>query len=147
MTIAGMEIWNANLVEMVWTAIGLIGLYFVRKQMKRTSEYIESTRKFNGKNLESHRELRLIAYGHFRNASFRLAKTLTIVFVGLIAMVIPNTTTAITPAGIVVTVGLFMIELLIVLPGMLDERQAELMEDDKRHEHIAGQQHRRRKTD
>ena len=145
--IASLAIWNASLIEMLWTSIGLVGLLFTRRQLRRSSQMIEATRKFNGRNLEQHRELRLIAYGHYRNAMFRLAKTCTILAIGALSMILPNTQTRITPTAVAVTVGLFMIELLIVLPGILDERQAQLMRDDKEHAAAAGRAFRRRSTD
>lgn len=145
--IAAFAVWNASLVEMLWTAIGLVGLHFVLKQVRRTSQYIESTREFNGHNLANYRELRLIAYGRFRNSIFRLAKTLTILLVGTLSMLIPNQRTEITPTGVAITIGLFVIELLIVVPGILDERQAQMMHDDKTHAVEAGRLLRRRSGD
>lgn len=147
--IAALAIWHASLVEMIWTTIGLVGLFFTRRQLHRTSQLIEATRKFNGHNLPQHRELRIIAYGHFRNAMFRLAKTLTLVVIGVFAMILPNTNRSdqVTPVGVAISIGFFMISLLIVIPGILDERQAELMADDRQHQVDAGDVQRRRATD
>lgn len=88
----------------------------------------------NGHNLSYYRQLRIIAYGYYRNDLFRLAKQLTIVVIGILAMIIPNThhTGNYNPEAVVVTLGLFTIALLLAIASMLDRRQREVLEDTEK---------------
>lgn len=128
MTLA-IQVWHASLTEMIWTTIGLVGFYFVRKQLVRSTRYIEATRKLNGENLRRASELRILAYGHFRNALFRTAKTLIVILLGFMFMLIPNDPGEPSLTGLIFTGWLFTMELLIIMPGILDDRQAEALED------------------
>lgn len=129
---ASLHLWNATIIEMVWTAIGAIGLYFGIRNARESKKNIVALQTMNGHNLKTYRVLRLLAYGHYRNDMFRMAKHSIILFVGLMAMISPpvdNTRHAVTPVGVIVAVGFFAIAVLLALASALDRRQREIMED------------------
>lgn len=89
----------------------------------------------NGRNLAQYRELRLIAYGHYRNDLLRFANHLTIVAIGAISMIIPNSgneTAHYDPAAVIVTVGFFTLSLLLTIASALDRRQREVLENSEK---------------
>lgn len=79
-----------------------------------------------------HREMQIIAYGHYRNNLFRFSKLLIIFMIGILAMILPPSkpgASQTSPTAIVITVGLFAIVVLLVMASALDQRQREVLED------------------
>jgi hypothetical protein len=115
---------------MVWTTIGLIGMNFGIRNIISSKRDIAALRKMNGHNVAKYQPMKIIAYGHYRNDMFRLAKHGTITMIGILSMIIPPTSAGtITPVGLVITVGLFTISIMLVMASALDRRQREVLED------------------
>jgi len=129
--IANLAIWHASLTEIMWFLIGVIGMYFGIGNVRASRQDMARMDKLNGRNLAAYKAMRVIAFGHFRNDCFRLAKHCMITLIGLIAMLLPPTNKAqpVTPTGLVITVGLFTISMLIVLASVFDKRQRDFLEE------------------
>lgn len=88
----------------------------------------------NGKTFAAYRSMRVIAYGHFRNDAFRMAKHTTITAIGVISMILPasnnQAATHISYTSVVITGGLFTISVLLVLASALDKKQRESLEEN-----------------
>lgn len=127
-------IWHATLIEMLWTLIGVIGMYFGVHNLSVSRADIKRLQEMNGNRLAAHDVMRVIAYGHFRNDTFRLAKHSTITMIGLFSMLLPpapGTSSHVTPAGATITAGFFTISILLVLASALDRKQREALEEMK----------------
>jgi hypothetical protein len=113
---------------MLWTLIGITGASFGVMNLRESLKDIHAIEALNGNRLPQHRVLSVIAYGHYRNDLFRLAKQVTIIVIGVIAMIIPpqNPKDPVTPVSLIVTGGLFTIAMLLVLASALDRRQREI---------------------
>jgi hypothetical protein len=138
--IAELAVWHASVLEMVWTLIGLIGMYFGISNLHWSNNDLRALKALNGGNVKRFTIMRVIAFGHWRNDLFRLMKQLTITVIGVIAMILPTPprqTTPITPVGVLITGGLFTISILIVMASVLDRRQREALEelDEREHDH------------
>lgn len=117
---------------MLWTLIGVTGGIFGIQNLKDSKKNIDALLALNGKNIEKYRPLRMLAYGHYRNDLFRLSKLFTITTVGVIAMLAPPVTKnaqPISPVGVAITVGFFLIAIQVLLASILDRRQREAMEN------------------
>lgn len=113
---------------MIWTVIGLIGMYFGWSNLKSSRADIEAIDEMNGNALKQHRVMRILAYGHYRNDLFRFSKHIVIAGVGILAMITPaspGTTASPTLTSLIVTGGFFTIAILIVIASALDKRQRE----------------------
>jgi hypothetical protein len=119
------------LIEIFWTVIGLIGMAASYENLRYSLDDLKALRAMNGHNMARHRDMRVIAYGHFRNDAIRFGQTLTITVVGVIAMCLPSTqqSSPVTPTGLIVTGGLFTLVLLTVLASVLDRMQRNAIEE------------------
>lgn len=130
--LAALEVWHASMIEIIWTALGLVGMAFGWSNLQSSKHDVEALRVMDGQNLAQYRVMRVIAFGHFRNDLFRFAKHITITAIGALSMVIPPASPkggAVTPTGVVVTGGLFTIVLLVIMSSVLDHRQREALLD------------------
>jgi uncharacterized membrane protein YuzA (DUF378 family) len=91
MIVAQLAVGNASLVEMIWTLIGLGGIYYNIYNLRDALGYTKALRKMNGKTLAAVRRMRVIAYGDFRNEVFRTAISSIFIVVGIAAMLSPPT--------------------------------------------------------
>lgn len=123
----GYLFWHTTLLEILWVAIGLVGLFFTVSNLRDINRNIEAVRKLNGNRLPHYDQMLIVAFGHYRNELFRVGKTVTIIALGVLTMGLRNASSGYTTAGVAVTIGFFMIALLIVLPSILDKRQRLLM--------------------
>lgn len=115
---------------MVWTLLGVVGLYFGVRNLRSSKRDIDALQKMNGHTFAQYQVMRVIAYGHYRNDLFRLAKHITILAIGVIAMILPNPqSTRVSYTGVAITGGLFTIVLLLILASALDRRQREALEE------------------
>jgi hypothetical protein len=121
MIVAQLAVGNASLVEMIWTLIGLGGIY------------TKALRKMNGKTLAAVRRMRVIAYGDFRNEVFRTAISSIFIVVGIAAMLSPPTsnTARVTATSVAITLGFFGIEMLMVIASALDRQQRRFLLRDE----------------
>lgn len=117
---------------MIWTALGVAGMWIGWRNLSDSRKDIEALAHANGeKNLQTFPIMRVIAYGHYRNDLFRFSKHVTITAIGVIAMTIPQVPNAdpVTPTGLVLTIGIFTIVMLILLASTLDRRQRDSITD------------------
>lgn len=123
--------WNASIVEIAWTLLGLVGGTIAWGNVRFSRRDIEALRVMNDRTIEMHRAMMIIAYGHYRNDLFRLCKHCVIFFIGLAAMATPPQLRSqpVSTVGVIITAGLFTISILLVLASTLDRRQREAMED------------------
>lgn len=125
------NIWHANLLEIIWTSIGLVGIYLTWGNQQSTRKELHALRRLNGGHLSKYGVMRVIAYGHYRNDLFRFSKCLVIVAVGFTACILPPPPTTpsgpATPVGVAITLGFFAIEVLVVLASALDARQRDYL--------------------
>ena len=112
--------------------MGAIGVYLGWGNLKESNKDVQALHKMNGNRLGRFRVMRVIAYGHYRNDLFRLAKHVTVLVIGVMACVLPKargTSNQLSPTSIVITVGLFTILLLIIMASALDRRQRDAVEE------------------
>lgn len=112
--------------------MGVIGVYFGYRNYrssKRDIYMLHEIRK--GGSVEHYRALRIIAFGHYRNDTLRLAKHSVVLAIGIISALLPNPSSRSTPTQIVVTVGLFVIIVLLILASALDRQQRENLEEQE----------------
>lgn len=132
MILGQVEIWHASLVELVWLLLGCVGVYFGWANLRDSKRDLDALHTLNGGNLAKYQIMQLIAYGHYRNNLFRLAKFCTVLAIGLIASVLPPTKPGSTNGpivGVVITGGLFTIVLLLVMSSILDRRQRDAIKE------------------
>lgn len=116
--------------------IGVVGMFLGRVNLKSSRRDIASLENQNGHSLEQYDQMRLLAFGHYRNDLFRMCKHTTITLIGVLACSFPSTTTQpVTPVGLVITFGLFIIAVFLVMASFLDRRQREAMEERFRNGH------------
>lgn len=128
-----LAVGNASLLEMLWTLFGLIGVVIGWSNLENSRHDIQALRDLNGHTLKAYTEMRIIAYGHYRNNLFRFSKHFVVLLIGVISMALPPTSFGhngkVTPTGIVITVGFFIIVVLMLMASALDQRQREALED------------------
>lgn len=128
-----LAVWNASILEILWTLFGSVGVVLGWKNLKSSRLDIQALHEINGHTLKTYSEMKIIAYGHYRNNLFRLAKHTIVLSIGLISMLLPpangNSAGKVTPIGVVITGGLFSIVLLLLMSSALDKRQREALND------------------
>lgn len=131
-TLATVQIGNASVIEIMWTLTGLVGIYITWSNLKDSRKYVTALRRMNGTNLKAMREMRIIAFGHYRNEVLRIALFGIIIAVGVAAMITPPATSnqKITPVSIAITIGLLAITAILVAASFLDRRQRDLMMEE-----------------
>jgi hypothetical protein len=120
--------WHtASLIEVLWTMAGLIGAYMTWGNLQDTRRYINAIRKRNGTKIG--KEVRIIAYGHYRNEIIRIISFVIITSVGAAAMLTPPAVPhqPVTPVSLVVTIGLLLLTALLVAASFMDRRQRDLL--------------------
>lgn len=122
---------TVSLVEIIWTLTGLFGAYFTWSNLNDSKKYVKAVSAMNGERLVLARELRIIAFGHYRNELLRLAMFAIIITIGIAAMLTPPAVAhqPVTPVAIAITMGLLGITALLVIASFLDRRQRDLMKD------------------
>lgn len=112
--------------------MGCVGTTIGWGNLKESKADLDALHKMNDDNLGRYRVMRVIAFGHYRNDLFRLAKHISVLAIGLLACVIPpmsSTQHGVTPTGIVITGGLFTIVLLLIMASALDRRQRDAIDE------------------
>lgn len=120
---------NASIIEMIWTAIGVVGVWYAQHNIRDARKYIVALEKLNGDKLPEHEQLSIIAFGHFRNEILRMAVFAVICMVGVLAMITPSASGSmhVSTTGLIVTFGLFTIGVLEIIKSALDKRQRQLL--------------------
>lgn len=147
MIASGLNVWHATILEIIWTLIGVFGVFMCSKNIQESNKSLDALRVMNGHTIARFTELRVIAFGRWRNDLFRMSKSVVITGVGIVACLAPPAspdTPSITPVGVAITVALFAIEILVVLASTLDNKQREmLMEFSLKNDHIEEVQHKK----
>jgi hypothetical protein len=133
MIVAQLAVGNASLVEMIWTVIGIGGIYYNIYNLRDALAYTKALRKMNGKTLAAVRRMRVIAYGDFRNEVFRTAISSIFIVVGIAAMISPppSASSRVTATSVAITLGFFGIEMLMVIASALDRQQRRFLLRDE----------------
>lgn len=118
---------TASLIELLWTLTGLVGIYLTWANLQDARQYITALEKVNGQ--KSSKEVKIIAFGHYRNELFRIMMFLVVTGIGVVAMLTPPAikNSPVTPVSIAITLGLFTLTALLVMASFLDKRQRELL--------------------
>ena len=115
---------SVAITEVIWTFIGLVGLVVTIKNLNDAygsrARYIELG--FNGAGL-------LLAAAHIRRESMRILIEASIAGIGIAAMLAPpaNPAQPVTALGVIVTMGLFIINAATTLDSILDRRIRKLL--------------------
>lgn len=128
LTLGGLQWGSASLIEATWTLTGLVGIYLTANNLRDARRYITAIgRAYEQVTVTD--EMRIIAFGHYRNELLRLWMFLVVCGIGIVAMITPpsNRHQPVTPVGIAITLGLFTITAALVLASFLDRRQRDLL--------------------
>lgn len=138
MIATGLVVWHATVLEIAWTVIGLVGVFVGYGNLSKSAFNLKSLKTMNGHSIERFTELRILAAGQWRNDLFRLSKSSIITCIGIVACVTPpvsNTAPTISPVAVAVTIGLFAIEILILLASIMDRMQRDMLYNYDDHNH------------
>jgi hypothetical protein len=120
---------SVSIVEILWTLMGIFGMYFSWRNMQDARLYVIAIEKLDGNNLARANEMRIIAFGHYRNEILRLCKFSVVISVGVAAMIAKPADPAapISPLSLIITIGLFALVGLMSAASALDRRQRDLL--------------------
>jgi hypothetical protein len=130
--VAELAIWHATYLEISWAIIGAVGTWIATRNLQSSRRELERVEKANGNRFKGDFDsIRILAFGHYRNDLFRLGKHMTILLIGIISCISPAVNSQsqgqVSATQIVVTLGLFMIALMLVMASALDRRQREFL--------------------
>jgi hypothetical protein len=117
---------NVALPELLWALFGVVGFIFAManyRESKADLEAIQAHEPIQG-------SLATIAAGHTRTELLRMVIHSISIAIGSLAMLTPPATPhpQITPVAIILTFGLFMINIITILQSVLDRQLRHLVE-------------------
>lgn len=120
---------TVNVFEIIWTLIGVVGLYYCMKNIRDVNRSIHALHEMDGKTFEAWNRMQIIAGGHFRNEVFRILISSMFIAVGTIAMLLPSVTPhkPVSPLMVVISLAFFVIEAIVVSASVMDNRQREIL--------------------
>lgn len=110
---------SVAITEVIWTLIGLVGLYVTARNFRSAKRSLTAYKLsgYNGAGL-------MLANAHIRRETMRILIEGSVTGIGIAAMFAPpaNPAQPITATGVIVTMGLFIINAATTLDSILDRR-------------------------
>lgn len=116
---------HANAVEVVWTALALVGLG--ASLLGFLDAWIDGHRL---KGVKISQRARIVARMNLRNEAIRLFVLTAFVMIGIAAMAIPNNPDAFEGSRLLVAAGFITVSVLIVFGTYADRRDRRLLLSD-----------------
>lgn len=111
---------NATIYQLVYTAIGIVGLLVTVHLLVQSMEDLHALKSYSTYKPGGMRHI--IARNNVRNMGMRAAKLLVLVVISLASMLAPITVTHPTVRALLTAIGFGSIEIIIVVGAIADRR-------------------------